>query len=221
MLRIAPARRADLGVRLQVADDELAVAVLRRQRVGEPHAVGRQLRPLDRLPGVVDVVGDRLLGGRLRDDRRAEALRHERDGEPAATATSSLFIRCSRFRSTSDLRTSVLCGSPTVLTVDRLVLVGHLERRAAGDQHPGHRLDRHRHAHAGLALVAADDVDAARPERRRLRQLAFDARQLAVAPAGRRSRLRRAARPCASASRRPTPARRPPARRRRTGSCRG
>jgi hypothetical protein len=59
--RLAAARRTDLCVRFQVADDELAVTVLRRQRVGEPDTVARQLRSLDRLPGIVDVVGDRFL----------------------------------------------------------------------------------------------------------------------------------------------------------------
>ncbi len=44
---VAAARLAELGIRLQVADDQLAVALLRRQRVDEPASVARDLRALD------------------------------------------------------------------------------------------------------------------------------------------------------------------------------
>ena len=66
------------------------------------------------------------------------------------------------------------------LTVDDFVVEGHLERRAAGDQHARHRFERHRHQHAGLARITPHDVDAPRPERRRLRQLAFDPHEIAL-----------------------------------------
>src|SRR6185369_13183528 len=41
---------------LQVSQDELAVAFLRRQRVSDPGAIRGDLRALDRFPRVVDVV---------------------------------------------------------------------------------------------------------------------------------------------------------------------
>ena len=72
-------------VRLQVPDDELTVAVLRRQRVHEPDTVTRKLRSLNRFPGIVDVVRNGFLdGGRplmgIRTDRAQTEKNKNRDG---------------------------------------------------------------------------------------------------------------------------------------------
>jgi hypothetical protein len=50
-----------LGIRLQIPHDQLAVAILRRQGAYQPDAVARELRPLNRLPGIVDVMSNGLL----------------------------------------------------------------------------------------------------------------------------------------------------------------
>src|SRR2546426_11829965 len=66
------------------------------------------------------------------------------------------------------------------LAVDGLVVVGHAKRGPAGNEDVRHRLERHGHAHAGEALVPAHDLDAARPERRRLHQSALETDQVAI-----------------------------------------
>ncbi|MCH7824977.1 MAG: hypothetical protein IH849_09270 [Acidobacteria bacterium] len=77
------------GAGLDVADDELAITVLRNRRVRHPLPVRRDSLPLDPLPGVVVVVGQRPLfrlhlgadrHGRKRDRRHED---HQYDERPA------------------------------------------------------------------------------------------------------------------------------------------
>ena len=78
-LRVDAARVAILLPGLQIADDQLAVDTLRRRRIREPDAVARQRRALDRLPRVVDVIGQRPLAGLPPDvDRENRKDRDER-----------------------------------------------------------------------------------------------------------------------------------------------
>src|SRR6267378_5825298 len=70
-------------------------------------------------------------------------------------------------------------GSEPV-AVDGLVIVGHAKRGLARDENLRHRLERHGHAHAGEPLVPAYDLDAARPERRRLDESALETDQVAI-----------------------------------------
>src|ERR1700674_4467189 len=53
-------------------------------------------------------------------------------------------------------------------SVHGFVLVGHRERRGAGESKVGDRFEGDGQAHADDALVATHDVDAARPKRRGL-----------------------------------------------------
>src|SRR5262249_35304648 len=86
--RSRAARLLELLSAAQVAHDDLAVVALRRRGVGEPLPVVREARPLDRLPGVDDVVGERALGGNggLRSQRPLKCGERAGDGEqrPAA-----------------------------------------------------------------------------------------------------------------------------------------
>ncbi len=84
--RVRSARMAKFLTRAQIADDELAVESLRRQRVREPFAVARQRRPLDRPPRIIGVVRERLLAGdgTLRVERPARPGRADAQHEHAA-----------------------------------------------------------------------------------------------------------------------------------------
>src|SRR5262245_38418555 len=66
------------------------------------------------------------------------------------------------------------------LAVHHLVLVGHGHFRFAGDPDLGGRFDAERDAYAGDATIATDDVDAASPEGRVLREAALDAHEVGV-----------------------------------------
>src|SRR5581483_533057 len=88
----------------------------------------------------------------------------------ATDANANFFITLPRGkRSDHSARAGRGLRISDVLAVDRLILVGHPERGATGNQHVRDRLDRHGNAHAGHPLVVARDVDAPGPERRRLR----------------------------------------------------
>ena len=83
---VRASRVPQLLTRAEVPDDELAIEPLRGQRVGEPLAVARQRRPLNRPPGIVGVVGERLLAGdrALRDERNARPRRAQEHASSAA-----------------------------------------------------------------------------------------------------------------------------------------
>src|SRR5215813_9470481 len=70
---------------------------------------------------------------------------------------------------------SAVCNSvsPYSLSIDRHVLVAHRKRGVADEANVGSRVHLDRHAHAADASVVASDLDAARPERRTLRELAL------------------------------------------------
>ena len=94
-LRVDAARVAILLPGLQIADDQLAVDTLRRRRIREPEAVARQRRALDRLPRVVDVIGQR-------GQRPLAGLPPDVDRENERTATNAAphksDLRCHRWR---------------------------------------------------------------------------------------------------------------------------
>src|SRR6478672_331306 len=84
----------------------------------------------------------------------------QRGGHGRKTAPYGFSLRLSSY---FRLRTSYF-RITNHLPVDRLILIRHLEGRASRDEHVRDRFDRHRHAHPGLALVAAHHVDTTRPE---------------------------------------------------------
>ncbi len=75
----AAARIAIFPAGAEDAGDELTVAFLRRQGIGEHSAVGRKDRPLDRSPGGIVAVLDGSFRGRLRRGRAGHG--HEQDTE--------------------------------------------------------------------------------------------------------------------------------------------
>ena len=93
--RVRSARMAKFLTAAQIADDDLTVESLRRQRIREPFAVARQCRPLNRPPRIIRVVGERLLSGdgTLRVERPARPGRADAQHEHAAQRCTRMALQ--------------------------------------------------------------------------------------------------------------------------------